>query len=212
MKQFLNLCLLLFFLFSISAFGQPYGDGLIEYEFGYPFKTGIYYTFENFKENRPIEINSFRVIRRANTAACRTGKLSDYIIYESGSEEIRVNGEDIWGYSKKGDVYVSHKNMFYEILIYGGISYMVALRGGFKEDDGVQKQLNAANEERHALLDANTGKTYDFKTKFLDSLLMQDKEIYEEYLNSNLKKRDKKFIFLRKYNEKHQIYFPIVED
>lgn len=212
MKQFLNLCLLLFFLFSISAFGQPYGDGLIEYEFGYPFKTGIYYTFENFKENRPIEINSFRVIRRANTAACRTGKLSDYIIYESGSEELRVNGEDIWGYSKKGDVYVSHKNMFYEILIYGGISYMVALRGGFKEDDGVQKQLNAANEERHALLDANTGKTYDFKTKFLDSLLMQDKEIYEEYLNSNLKKRDKKFIFLRKYNEKHQIYFPIVED
>lgn len=212
MKRYLNLYLLLFFLFSISAFGQTYEHGLIEYEFGYPFKTGIYYTFENFKENRPIEISSFRVITRANTAACRSGNLSDYIVYESGTEEIRVNGEDIWGYSKKGDVYVTHKNMFYEILIYGGISYMVALQGGKREDDEVQKHFNAANEERHALLNANSGKTYDFKTKFLDSLLMQDKDIYEEYLNSNMKNRDKKFIFLRKFNEKHQIYFPIVED
>lgn len=203
---------MLFFLFSTSAIGQSLEEGVIEYEFGYPFKTGIYYTFENFQENSPIEISHFRVITRANTAACRSGNLSDYIEYKSGAENIRVNGEDIWGYSKNGDVYVTHKNMFYKILIYGGISYLVALRGGFKEDDGVQKQFNAANEERHSLLDANTGETYDFKTKFLDSLLIQDKEIYEEYLNSNLKKRDKKFIFLRKFNEKHKIYFPIIEN
>ncbi len=199
-------------LFLDSGSCQIVEKEMVEYEFGYPFKTGIYYTFENFKENSTIEINYFHVITIASEAACRNGRLSDYIKYESGSETIKIKGEDIWGYSKKGDVYVSHRNMFYKIFKYGSICYLVALRGNTREDDEIQKHFNAATSEHHALLDANTGKTYDFKTKYLDSLLVKDEELYEEYLNSNIKKRDKDYLFIRKFNEQHKIYFPVVNE
>lgn len=210
MKLFwIGLYCLLFSLFSLSGYCQV-EEGLIEYEFGYPFKTGIYYTFENFKENSPIEINQFRIITRASEAACRSGNLSDYIEYESAGEKIRINGSDVWGYSKKGDVYVTHKNMFYKIFIYGGISYLLAIRGNNREDDEVQKHFNPASSEHHALLDAATGNTYDCRVKYLDLLLVKDSVIYEEYRNSNLNNKDKIFIFLRKFNEQHKIYFPVV--
>ncbi|MCD4696807.1 MAG: hypothetical protein K8S16_11270 [Bacteroidales bacterium] len=203
---------LLFIMLFYSGNCQVLKNKMVEYEFGYPFKAGIYYTFEDFKTNNPTEINYFRVITRASELACMAGNLSDYIEYESGNENIRINGKDIWGYSKRGNVYVTHKNMFYKIIMFGGICYMVALRGDNREDDEVQKPFNAATSEHHALLDVNTGKTYDFRIKYLENLLSTDEEIYEDYLNSNIKKRDRKFIFLKKYNDKHKIYFPVVKE
>ncbi|NOX48856.1 MAG: hypothetical protein GXO89_17990 [Chlorobi bacterium] len=205
-RKLFGLVLVLLYLYGNS---QPSESGLVEYEFGYPFKTGVYYTFEDFKTNSPTEIGSFRVITRASEFVCRNGTVSDYIEYESKGETIRINGADIWGYAKRGSVYVTHKNMFYKILMFGGICFLDVIRGG-KEDDEVQNPFNAATTEHFALLDAETGKTFDFRIKYLENLLSNDKEVYEEYLKSSLKRKDKKFVFLRKYNDKHKIYFPLV--
>lgn len=196
-------------LFSYSGNSQISETELAEYEFGYPFKAGVYYTYEDFKMNNPTEISNFKVITRSSEFLCRNGSVSDYIEYKSGGEPKRINGSDIWGYSKRGDVYVVHKNMFYKIIRFGGICFLDAIRGDYKEDDEVQKPNNIATTENFGLLEANTGNTFDFNLINLEEIISKDEDVYHEYLKTSIKRKDRKFVFLRKYNEKHKIYFPL---
>ena len=58
------------------------------------------------------------------------------------------------------------------------------------------------------LLDFETGKIYEFDYQSVEKLIAKDIELFEEF--SKLRKRKKrklKFLYIRKYNKKHPIYF-----
>ncbi len=64
-------------------------------------------------------------------------------------------------------------------------------------------------ELRQFLLDFNTGKVLEYDTKNVEMLLMSDPELHDEYSGLRSKKRDQlKFMYVRKYNEKHPLYIP----
>jgi hypothetical protein len=64
-------------------------------------------------------------------------------------------------------------------------------------------------EIRQYLLDFSTGRVLDYTAESLEILLMQDSELHDEYTSLRKKKRkQQRFIYIRKFNEKHPLYFP----
>jgi len=59
------------------------------------------------------------------------------------------------------------------------------------------------------LFDFETGEVLDYNTESVEVLLIKDPELYDEYQAlKNRKKKQMKFVFIRRYNEKHPLYFP----
>jgi hypothetical protein len=68
------------------------------------------------------------------------------------------------------------------------------------------------SEMRQFILDFNTGKVMDYDYKNLEMILMRDPELHDEF--SNLRKRKKKqlkFLYIRKFNERNPLYLPVKE-
>ena len=64
-------------------------------------------------------------------------------------------------------------------------------------------------ELRQYLLDFSTGKVMDYDTESVEVLLMKDPELADEYQAlRNRKKKQMKFVFIRRFNEQHPLYFP----
>ena len=58
------------------------------------------------------------------------------------------------------------------------------------------------------LMDMNTGKLYEYTVVSMEILLMKDPQLYDEYMAlSNRKKKQFKFLYLRKFNENNPLYF-----
>jgi hypothetical protein len=59
------------------------------------------------------------------------------------------------------------------------------------------------------MIDFETGKEYEYDLANLESLLMKDPELYEEFVSMHNKNQKKMmFVYLRKYNEKHPVFIP----
>ena len=59
------------------------------------------------------------------------------------------------------------------------------------------------------MIDFETGKEYSYDLENLESLLMKDPELYEEFVSMRNKNQKKMmFVYLRKYNEKHPVFIP----
>jgi hypothetical protein len=59
------------------------------------------------------------------------------------------------------------------------------------------------------ILDFETGVVQEFNVLSMETLLKRDEVLYNEFVSlSKRKKKESVFIFLRKYNDRHPIYFP----
>jgi len=58
-------------------------------------------------------------------------------------------------------------------------------------------------------LDFETGRVYDYDFQSLEVLLMKDPELHDEYAQlRRKKKRQLKFLYLRRFNERNPLYLP----
>ncbi len=65
------------------------------------------------------------------------------------------------------------------------------------------------SELKQFILDFNTGKIMEYETKSVEMMLMTDPELHDEYSNLRSKKQQQlRFMYIRKYNEKHPLYIP----
>jgi hypothetical protein len=62
---------------------------------------------------------------------------------------------------------------------------------------------------RQYLYDFDGGSVYEYDTESLEMLLMKDPELHDEFAQlSNKKRKQLKFLYLRKFNEKNPLYIP----
>jgi hypothetical protein len=62
---------------------------------------------------------------------------------------------------------------------------------------------------RQYLIDFESGKVMDYDYKSMEVLLMKDPELHDEYMKlSKRKKKQLKFFYLRKFNERNPLYLP----
>ena len=68
----------------------------------------------------------------------------------------------------------------------------------------------ARNEVKQYLIDFESGRTMDFNVNSVETLIMRDPELYEEFVRlPRSKRKELMFVYVRKFNEKNPLYLPV---
>lgn len=211
---------------------------LIKYTPEFKFRDGIFLNFDQVRNNKPIPKSRIltSIDFKSNTffEQILEGKTFTYFDDLGNSQEIDVN--QIWGYSKNGILYIGIGGSFNRITIVGNICHFVANvttysnrynYGPYGSPYGYSPYGYSpygyypygyypygspnykTTELKQFLLDFQNGKIMEYDTKGVETFLMTDPELHDEYSGLRSKKKQQlKFMYIRKFNEKHPLYIP----
>lgn len=215
-----------FLILSITCAGQEKLEGMVKYSPDFNFKEGIYPNFNSVKNNFPIP--KTRLVTQADLFARdffeQVTEKKLIIYYDDNGVQQQLKTANIWGYSRNGVLYINLGSRFHRISFVGSIGHFVATITTYNSayNDPYYNQgyyssryYNSpgsnytSTEVRQYLIDFTTGKLLEFDVNSVEILLMKDPELYDEYMDLRRKKKKQyKFVYIRKYNEKHPLYFP----
>ncbi len=203
------------------------------YTKGFKFKDGIYRTFEEFKFNSP-SIQYKEVIDASDPAlsglnfnpvvisdpALRGLNFNPVVIKYSTEDGLKnkLKSKDIWGYAKNGEVFVLANDVankyFFKLEIIGAIMQsLVEITDYYAHHYFGSNQSFSASSGRNVLtvkiIDFETGAIYGYNVNSFLKILKKDEKLYHEYssIKGDRKKKQMMFIYLKKYNQRHPIYF-----
>jgi len=202
---------------------------MVKHSPDFEFNNGIFANFEMVKDNDPISpariVSDVDMFDRGFYDKITAQK--EIIIYDDNGVKKVMKTANIWGYGRNGVLYINVGSAFHRISFVGSISHFVAsvttyssnyydpyynpyYSNSYNYNRYNQPQSNYASSElRQYLLDFETGEVLEYDTKGVEVLLMKDPELADEFMAlKNRKKKQMKFVFIRKFNEKHPLYFP----
>lgn len=215
----------IFFIFYINAGfarAQAVPDSLILYTPEFRFVEGIFPSFESVMRNNPIPKG--RIISEYDYSSSdffdkvMTAKKVYY--FDNLGNKLELDPQSIWGYSRNGFLYVRIDNNFFRITQIGSISHFIAYKT-FENYNYNSPYYNpyynnypynypsrsSSTEMVQYLLDFKTGRIVNYDENGVEVLLMNDPELHTEYVQlSNKKKKQLKFVYIRKFNERNPLY------
>ena len=225
--------LILFILLWISPWvwsQEEAPEGMVRYSTDYEFPEGIYTNFEMVLAAKPIpparvvtDVDLFdREFYEKITSA------DEIVIYDDNGVKMEIKTSRIWGYGRNGALYINVGSAFHRISLVGSISHFVATvttynpsyydpyhYNPYYSNSYYQGRYSSPNSSyastdlRQYLLDFQTGEVMEYDIESVEVMLMKDPELADEYLSlRSRKKNEMKFVFIRRYNEKHPLYFP----
>lgn len=222
--------LMLMLLTPVLVAQEGEGSGMVRYSPDFEFRDGIYANFEMVKENAPIptarivtDINMFdRAFYDKITA------LKEIVIYDNNGVKKVMKTSNIWGYGRNGVLYINVGSAFHRIGFVGSISHFVASvttynsnyydpyyydpyysNSYYNNRYSMPRSSYTNTELRQYLLDFESGEVMDYDIETIEVLLMKDPELADEFgALRNRKKKQMKFVFIRRFNEKYPLYFP----
>lgn len=205
--------LLLFFLFSAGLNAQ--NDSLV-YGPGFGFHEGLYLSFDQFRANRPVPVS--RIISEYDSTAL------DYLrkivstktirfINDAGAEE-EISPGKLWGFSENNSVYIRFNGDFNKVVVIGSLCHFTAMYTTYMSTGpttmGGPSTGTPVQSLQQYMLDMRTGQVSDFVLPNVETLLQRDPALYKEFMEIKKRKRKKLvFFYLRKYNERNPLYFPV---
>ena len=193
----------------------------VKYSQDYRFTEGIYLNFEQVKYNAPIP--KIRTISAVDYSAhdffekLLAGPMVYF--YDNLGARIEIPTALIWGYCRRGTLYVNYNNEFNRIPVVGTLSHFVANKVVYDNRSydryynpyysNMRQPTAATVELRQYILNFRTGQIFDYNQVAFESILMKDPELFDEY--SSLKRKKKKqlrFFYLRKHNERNPLMMP----
>lgn len=223
--QYIYSLLVLGLLNNSLLFGQGDSAGYVRYTPEFNLKEGIYANFHQAINNSPIPKS--RII---STIAyddqfffTRIMQSKKIYYYDSFGVKHEIQTKKIWGYSNNKSMYVNINNGFYRINIVGHICHFVANHTSYNNNYypnsyydyryypyGSRSPSYSTTEMRQYLLDFKTGNILDYNVSSVEVLLMRDPELHDEYASlKNKKKKQLKFLYIRRFNERNPLYFPV---
>ena len=202
-----------YFLIPVSA-----QQKVVEYSKDFEFREGIYLSIINFKNNKPIPLS--KIVFNSNKEDKSFLKYvldkTTFTYIDSAGKEQEVKSNDAWGYCSNGALYVNHGTDFNRVTVIGSICHFVAtvpMRVGmsdpFYNNDPFYNQPQYTYVTNQYLIDYDSGKVLEFNVENMEMLLLRDEPLYKEFIALKKKqKRDSVFVYLRKFNAKHPVYFP----
>jgi len=203
---------------------------MVEYSADFQFGDGIYANFDMVLDNDPIPpariVTDLDMFDRAFYEKTTAGK--QIVIYDENGVKMELNTNEIWGYGRNGILYINVGSAFHRISFVGRICHFVATvttynpnhydpygynpyySSSYYYNRYSMPQANTTSTDlRQYLLDFDTGDVMEYETESVEVLLMKDPELADEYHSlSNRKKKQMKFVFIRRFNEKYPLYFP----
>jgi len=184
----------------------------------------LFLNFEMVKTNHPVPM--VRIVTDHNDFNKFGHRINDQIhpeegeriiFYDDNGVQTSLLAKDVWGYAFDDRLYIMLGSRFQEILIQGAISLFIAsattsMLIPFKSEGGYTDYIgsNATIEGKKYLFDFESNELRGYNYEVVEELLNKDPELYTEY--TSLPKRQKKrmmLAFIRRYNEKHPLYFPV---
>lgn len=203
----------------------------VKYQPGFEFNDGIYANFDMVKDNNPIPpariVSDHDMFDRAFYEKV-TGE-KEIVMYDENGVKKVMETANIWGYGRNGVLHINIAQAFHRISFVGSISHFVAsittyspnyydpyyynpyspYSYGYNRYTTPQSNY-ASTDLRQYLLNFESGEVLEYTTESVEVLLMGDPELYDEFQSlRNRKKKQMKFVFIRRYNEKHPLYLPV---
>lgn len=197
----------------------------------FKFKDGFYFSFEEVKNNDPVP--AARLITNIDPADMdfydKILQQKNISFYDKNGARQDVPASRLWGFSRNGVLYIRLSEGFNRVTFVGRICHFVAdvttyntryydpyyngryYYSPYYDPYGPYARRTTTNTEmRQYLLDFETGKIMDYDFKSVEVLLMKDPELHSEYVAlRKRKKKQLKFFYIRKFNEKHPLYLPV---
>ena len=226
----LSVLAILLWLSSWAVAQTELPDGMVRYATGYEFADGIYPNFEMVKKGNPIPsarvVSDVDLFDREFYEKITANK--EIVIYDDNGVKQVIKTSKIWGYGRNGVLYINVASSFHRISLVGSISHFVAsittynpnyydpysynpyYSNSYNRGRYNSPQSNYSSTDlRQYLLDFDTGEIMEYDSESVEVMLMKDPELADEYLSLRSRKRKQmKFVFIRRYNEKHPLYFP----
>ena len=212
---------------DMDEFREP---TLVKYTTDFQFQDGIYANFDMVLANDPIPpariVTDLDMFDRAFYEKITAAK--EIVIYDENGVKEELATHEIWGYGRNGILYINVGSAFHRISFVGSICHFVATVTTYNPNYydpyyynpyysssyyynrySMPQSTVASTDLRQYLLDFETGDVMEYDTESVEVLLMKDPELADEYHSlSNRKKKQMKFVYIRRYNEKHPLYLP----
>ena len=190
--------------------------GIIKlYAQNYKIKNGIFLKFEDFKNNAPIPVEKIFFEKKSGIFLIDNVLENEKFKYKNDSDQfIEFYTGNIWGLYENGNIYVRRNKSFYKITYPGRISFFIGrvqtmISDYYNAYPSNQRTL-VNNEYRQFLLDFETGEFLEFNEKNVEKLLSRDSLLYNEFKSlSKKQKKQLKFYYIRRYNEKYPLPFEL---
>ncbi|MBA7519583.1 hypothetical protein ES705_11662 [subsurface metagenome] len=197
---------------------------LVEYTTDFQFKEGLYLNFNQIKTNSPLPKSRIISTYDYNDPEFFDKVLSKLKVfyYDNIGNRNELKSDNIWGYSRNGFLYINIDDDFFRITLIGAICHFIASHTTYTNYYNSPYYYNSyydpyrmhpssypTTEMRQYLLDFTTGRVLDYNFESLEAILMQDPELHDEFVAlSKKKKKQLKFIYIRKFNSRNPLYFP----
>lgn len=201
------------------------------------FKEGIFLNFSQVKMNKPLP--STRIVSETPyddpefyNKLLNTKKI---IYFDDYGVQQSLSTSDIWGFSRNGVIFIKVGDGFSRVTIIGSICHFVANVTTYNQRYydpyyyspyhyspyyygypygynryGYNPNSYSSTDMRQYLIDFETGKIMNYDEKNLEILLMKDPELHDEYASLKRKKKKQlKFLYIRKFNERNPLYVPV---
>ena len=196
----------------------------------FKFEDGVYMSFGQLKTNNPIPKSRLITDVDFDDRDFFEEVLDNKYIYFYDRFGMRqqLKTEDVWGFSRNGVPYIAMDDSYYRITVIGSICHFVATVttydtryndpyyynpyyfNAYNRYGGYYPTSRSSSEMRQYLLDFETGNLLEYNVNSLQVLLMKDPELHDEYSQlRRKKKRQLKFLYLRKFNERNPLYIPV---
>jgi hypothetical protein len=217
--------LVLLFTFNTARSQQKDTTGMVRYSPEFKFKEGVYLNFEQVRQNAPI-LKS-RII---TTVAYDNPDFFDLVLKEKKIQlfdelgiKKEIQSKNVWGFSRNGVLYININDGYFRITIVGSICHFVASLTTYNNDrynyygygypyysSAYPAYSGTSNVEmKQYLLDFKTGNILEYDEQSVELLLMADPQLHDEFAGLSKKKRKQlKFLYIRKFNERNPLFFP----
>lgn len=230
LKAVLVFCLMLCLLGVYGLLAQTDSANLIQYTPEFRFEDGLYMTFGQLKNNNPIPKS--RLITDVDYADREffetVLKNKNIYYYDQVGMRQEIKTADVWGYCRNGVPFIAMDDGYYRITVIGSICHFVATvttydtryndpyyynpyyYNSYNRYGGGYPSNYSSSEMRQYILDFETGDLLDYEVSSLEVMLMRDPELHDEYSQlRRKKKRQLKFLYLRRFNERNPLYIPV---
>lgn len=194
---------------------------MVKFSPGFRFNDGIYLNHGQLVNNDPIPLK--RIVSKYNKSSFdffeKLLSEPEISFYDQFGMKKVISVDDLWGFCRRGSIYINWGDDFCRIPVVGSVCHFIATITVYEDrytspvySYGYYNapSTTSRTDIYQFMMDFKTGEVREYSVENLLLLLMSDAELYDEY-NSLRKKKKKqmKFLYLRKYNEKHPLYIPI---
>ena len=205
-----------FFVLLISAIwligpmqAQEQRDS-VRYSAGFVFRDGIYLNFPAFRDNAP-NIPMGVLTTAQGQRVTDLGSSGKLFYPDSAGKSIRLDLDQAWGFCANGIVYIRGESSFSRIGIMGSLAHLVVDATHRNMDPYMFGGGTTYTVEEQRFLDMTTGAFLSVTASGIYKVISKDEVLKEEFDALSYKERNKPetvFLFMRRYNDRHPLYFP----